>query len=63
MRTVVIVDDHAMFRAGVRAELAGRVDVLAEAEDVDTAVAAVLRPPARGGAARRPPARAAAASR
>ncbi len=42
MRTVVIVDDHAMFRAGVRAELAGRVDVLAEAEDVDTAVAAVV---------------------
>ncbi len=27
-RTVVIVDDHAMFRAGVRAELAGHVDVL-----------------------------------
>jgi DNA-binding NarL/FixJ family response regulator len=43
MRRVVIVDDHAMFRAGVRAELAGRVEVLAEAEDVDTAVAAVLQ--------------------
>ena len=43
MRTVVIVDDHAMFRAGVRAELAGRAQVLAEAEDVDTAVAAVLQ--------------------
>jgi DNA-binding NarL/FixJ family response regulator len=42
MRSVVIVDDHAMFRTGVRSELAGRVDVLAEAEDVDTAVAAVL---------------------
>ena len=41
-RTVVVVDDHAMFRTGVRAEIAGRVDVLAEAEDVDTAVAAVL---------------------
>ena len=41
MRTVVIVDDHAMFRAGVRSELAGRVQILAEAEDVDTAVAAV----------------------
>ena len=41
MRTVVIVDDHAMWRAGVRAELVGRVEVLAEAEDVDTAVAAV----------------------
>jgi len=43
MRTVVIVDDHAMFRGGVRAELAGRVEVLAEADDVDTAVVAVLR--------------------
>ncbi len=42
MRTVVIVDDHAMFRAGVRSELAGSVDVVAEASDVPTAVAAVL---------------------
>ncbi|HET7735212.1 MAG TPA: response regulator transcription factor [Nocardioidaceae bacterium] len=42
MRSVVIVDDHAMFRTGVRSEIAGKVDVLAEAEDVDTAVAAVL---------------------
>lgn len=43
--TIVIVDDHAMFRRGVRAELetAGRglVRVLAEAADVDEAVAAV----------------------
>jgi DNA-binding NarL/FixJ family response regulator len=42
---VVIVDDHAMFRAGVRAELAesgaGVVEILAEAADVDTAVAAI----------------------
>ena len=42
---VVVVDDHAMFRRGVRAELesAGRgaVRVLAEAGDVDEAVAAV----------------------
>ena len=42
---VVIVDDHAMFRSGVRGELAtagaGAVEVVAEAEDVDTAVAAV----------------------
>jgi DNA-binding NarL/FixJ family response regulator len=43
MRTVVIVDDHAMFRSGVRTELAGRVQVSAEAEDVDSAVAAVLQ--------------------
>ncbi|WP_323794166.1 response regulator transcription factor [Nocardioides sp.] len=44
---VVVVDDHAMFRRGVRAELeasgAGEVEVLAEAADVDEAVAAVAR--------------------
>jgi DNA-binding NarL/FixJ family response regulator len=45
--SVVIVDDHAMFRAGVRAELAGagagEVDVVAEAADVPEAVAAIRR--------------------
>ena len=40
--TVVIVDDHALFRAGVRAELEGLVDVRAEAETVEAAVAATL---------------------
>lgn len=43
--TVVIVDDHAMFRTGVRAELerlgTGRVEVVGEAEDVDSAVRVV----------------------
>jgi DNA-binding NarL/FixJ family response regulator len=39
--TVVIVDDHAMFRAGVRAEIGDAVQVLAEAGDVDEAVAAI----------------------
>ena len=38
---VLIVDDHAMFRAGVRAELGPAVDVVGEAADVDEAVAAV----------------------
>ena len=42
---VVIVDDHGMFRRGVRAELeaagSGVVHVLAEAADVDEAVKAV----------------------
>ncbi len=38
---VVIVDDHAMFRAGVRGEIGGDVEVLAEAADVDEAVAAI----------------------
>ena len=45
--SVVIVDDHAMFRSGVRGELtaigAGVVDVKAEAADVDEAVAAVAQ--------------------
>lgn len=38
---VVIVDDHAMFRRGVRAELGDAVDVVAEAGDVSEAVAAI----------------------
>jgi DNA-binding NarL/FixJ family response regulator len=41
---VAIVDDHAMFRTGVRTELESstdRVEVVAEAEDVDSAVAAI----------------------
>lgn len=41
MTTVLIVDDHAMFRAGVRAEIGGSVAVVAEAGDVDEAVAAI----------------------
>ena len=40
--TVVIVDDHELFRAGVRAELEGLVDVRAEAGAVEPAVAAIL---------------------
>ena len=39
---VVVMDDHSMFRSGVRAELGEVVDVVAEAADVDEAVAAVL---------------------
>jgi DNA-binding NarL/FixJ family response regulator len=38
---VLIVDDHAMFRAGVRSELGTSVDVVAEAADVDEALAAI----------------------
>ncbi len=41
--SVVIVDDHAMFRTGVRAEIESRVRVLGEAADVDEAVEAVQR--------------------
>lgn len=40
--TVVIIDDHALFRAGVRAELAALVDIVGEASDVDGAVRTVL---------------------
>ena len=36
--TIVIVDDHALFRSGVRSELDGRVEVLAEAGSVEEAV-------------------------
>jgi DNA-binding NarL/FixJ family response regulator len=38
---VFLVDDHAMFRAGVRSELAGHVQVVGEAEDVAPAIAAI----------------------
>ncbi len=38
---VVIVDDHRLFRAGVRAELGNGIEVVGEAEDVATAVASI----------------------
>jgi DNA-binding NarL/FixJ family response regulator len=38
---VVIVDDHRLFRAGVRAELSGLVEVVGEAGGVKEAVAAI----------------------
>jgi DNA-binding NarL/FixJ family response regulator len=38
---VVVVDDHAMFRTGVKAELREAVDIVGEAEDVDQAVAVI----------------------
>jgi DNA-binding NarL/FixJ family response regulator len=39
---IVIVDDHQLFRAGVRAELEERVDIVADAATVDQAVKAIL---------------------
>ncbi|MBO3088563.1 LuxR C-terminal-related transcriptional regulator [Cellulomonas dongxiuzhuiae] len=44
---VVLVDDHHMFRAGVKASLDGRVRVVGEAATVDEAVQVVheLKPP------------------
>jgi DNA-binding NarL/FixJ family response regulator len=38
---VFIVDDHALVRSGVRTELAGRVEVVGDAADVDAAAAAI----------------------
>ncbi len=39
---VVLVDDHRLFRAGVRSELAAAVDVVGEAETVSAAIHLVL---------------------
>jgi DNA-binding NarL/FixJ family response regulator len=39
---VVVVDDHAMFRTGVKAEIGRSLDVVGEAEDVDSAVRIVI---------------------
>lgn len=39
---VVIVDDHAMVRAGVRTELGDSFDIVGEAADVDEAVRVIL---------------------
>ena len=42
MTSVVIVDDHSLFRAGVRSELDGLVDVLGDASTVEDAIACVV---------------------
>jgi DNA-binding NarL/FixJ family response regulator len=38
---VVLVDDHAMFRAGVRAEIGNRLDIVGEAGSVAEAIATI----------------------
>ena len=38
---VVVVDDHAIFRSGLRADLDARINVVAEADSVESAVAAI----------------------
>ena len=43
MTRVLVVDDHALFRAGVRSELEGRVEIVGDAATVDEAVAAIAR--------------------
>jgi DNA-binding NarL/FixJ family response regulator len=40
---VVVVDDHSLFRDGVRSRIGGDVDIVAEAGAVDDAVAAIER--------------------
>jgi DNA-binding NarL/FixJ family response regulator len=40
--SVVLVDDHQLFRSGVRAELAGHVDVLGDAATVEDAVKLIV---------------------
>jgi len=46
MTSVLIVDDHSIFRSGLRASLDASIEVLGEAHDVDSAVTQVetLRP-------------------
>jgi DNA-binding NarL/FixJ family response regulator len=39
---VFVVDDHALFRAGVRAELGAVVEIVGDAGDVDAAVAGIV---------------------
>jgi DNA-binding NarL/FixJ family response regulator len=41
MTRVVLVDDHQMFRTGVKAELGPSIEVVGEAGDVDEAVAVI----------------------
>jgi DNA-binding NarL/FixJ family response regulator len=41
--TVVIVDDHGLFRSGVRSELGGQVEVIGEAGDVRPAIDLIAR--------------------
>jgi DNA-binding NarL/FixJ family response regulator len=40
---VFLVDDHRLFLSGVRAELAGRFDIVGEATDVESAVEGIRR--------------------
>ncbi|MDQ3113922.1 MAG: response regulator transcription factor [Actinomycetota bacterium] len=42
MTRVVLIDDHAMFRSGVRTELGGAVAVVGEAADAPSAIQVVL---------------------
>ncbi len=43
MIRVFLVDDHQLFRSGLRAELGSGFDIVGEAGDADTAVAGIVR--------------------
>jgi DNA-binding NarL/FixJ family response regulator len=43
MTRVVLVDDHQMFRSGVKAELGDSVEIVGEAGDVDEAIEVIKR--------------------
>jgi DNA-binding NarL/FixJ family response regulator len=40
---VLLVDDHHLFRSGLRAELGNQFEIVGEADDVDTAVTEIGR--------------------
>ena len=61
--SVVIVDDHAIFRSGVRAELEGLVDVRGDVGSVEEAVRADHRASAPTSSCSTSTCRAAAGSR
>lgn len=42
MIRVVLVDDHGLFRAGVKSEIASHVDIVGEAADTESAIAVIL---------------------
>ncbi|MEV6282636.1 response regulator transcription factor [Kribbella sp. NPDC051770] len=42
VRRVVVIDDHDMFRAGVRSEIGTAVEIVGEGADVDSAVKAIV---------------------
>jgi DNA-binding NarL/FixJ family response regulator len=43
MRRVVVIDDHAMFRSGVKYDIGSYVSIVGEGEDVESAVEVITR--------------------
>jgi len=42
LRRVFLVDDHALIRAGIRAELSGFVEIIGEADEVPAAIEMII---------------------